>query len=125
VDVGLIFFDEDENTFTTTCPVSPCIPPTFNFPLETQRVGIGGFTGALPVGSAAGWVSMSFFSSSSPNGGRLDQAWVEYDFEGPGAFLSAGQPATQLDPTTCNPLGVTGVQVIAPVIPAVVGTGPS
>jgi hypothetical protein len=67
---------------------------------------------------------MSFFNSSGPNGGRLDQAWVEYDFQGPGAFLSASTPATQLDPSSCNPLGVTGVATIAPAIPTVVGTGP-
>ena len=120
--VSLTFFDEDENTVSQgVCP-SPCTQPQFNFPLETQRVNIAGFAGATPT-SAAGWVSMSFLDSSRVSG-SLDQAWVEYDFQGPGAFLSASTPATQLDPSSCNPLGVTGVQVLAPVIPVVVGTGP-
>jgi hypothetical protein len=68
---------------------------------------------------------MSFFNPSSPSGGVFDQAWVEYDFQGQGAFLSASAPATQLDPTTCVPLSVNPASVVntAPVIPAVVGTG--
>lgn len=120
--VTLVFFDEDENTVTSgVCP-SPCVQPTFNFPLETQRRNISGFQHpAYP----AGWVSMSFANTSAPLGGTLDQAWVEYDFQGPGAFLSASTPATQLDPSNCNPLIVGGqVQTIAPAIPTVVGTGP-
>ena len=121
--VTLSFFDEDENTVLSgVCP-SPCTAPTFNFPLETQRRNITSFAGSLPS-FAAGWVSMSFFNNTAPNGGRLDQAWVEYDFQGPGAFLSASTPATQLDPSSCNPLQVTGVRVVAPVIPTIVGTGP-
>ena len=125
--VGLVFFDEDENSVSQGCTVSPCPEtPEFNFPLETQRVNITAFSGALPSANA-GWVSMSFFNNTqgaSNNFGNLDQAWVEYDFQGPGAFLSASVPGTQLDPSSCNPLGVTGVQTIDPVIPTVVGTGP-
>ena len=124
--VSLSFYDEDENTVLTgTCP-SPCRAPTFNFPLETQRRNIATFSGSIPA-FAAGWVSMSFFNSGSASNlnGSLDQAWVEYDFQGPGAFLSASTPATQLDPSSCNPLGVNGATaVIAPAIPTVVGTGP-
>jgi hypothetical protein len=122
--VTLSFYDEDENTVLSgVCP-SPCTQPTFNFPLETQRRNISSFSGSLPS-FAAGWVSMSFANTSAPLGGTLDQAWVEYDFQGPGAFLSASTPATQLDPSTCNPLVVGAqVQTVAPVIPTVVGTGP-
>jgi hypothetical protein len=122
--VTLTFFDEDENTVTSgVCP-SPCTQPTFNFPLETQRRNISGFAGSIPQ-FAAGWVSMSFANTSAPLGGTLDQAWVEYDFQGPGAFLSASTPATQLDPSNCNPLVVGGqVQTVNPAIPTVVGTGP-
>ncbi|HEX9303867.1 MAG TPA: hypothetical protein VGA31_05395 [Thermoanaerobaculia bacterium] len=121
--VTLSFYDEDENTVLSgVCP-SPCRAPSFNFEFETQRRAISTFSGSLPA-FAVGWVSMSFFNSAGPNGGRFDQAWVEYDFEGPSAFISAGQPATQLDPSNCNPLGVTGVVVVAPAIPTVVGTGP-
>ncbi|HEY3171106.1 MAG TPA: hypothetical protein VGK86_00875 [Thermoanaerobaculia bacterium] len=123
--VTLTFYDEDENTVTQgVCPSPPvgCIT-SFNFPLETQRTGAGTF--ARPAGAVAGWVDMKFFNpgTSSNNFGRLDQAWVEYDFEGPGAFLSASAPATQLDPTTCQPIGVTGVVAVAPAIPTIVGTG--
>ncbi len=130
--VTLSFFDEDENTVTSgVCP-SPCTQPTFNFPLETQRKNISGFSGGIPA-FAAGWVSMNFYNPGAPNGGRLDQAWVEYDFQGPGAFLSASTPATQLDPSSCTPLGIcpapgqgvcTAVSPTQPAIPSVVGTGP-
>lgn len=124
--VSLSFFDEDENTITLSgCP-SPCIETTFNFELETQRRNISAFAGSLP-NWPAGWVSMNFFNPGSGDNfnGILDQAWVEYDFQGPGAFLSASTPATQLDPSTCNPLGVgANARVVAPVIPAVVGSGP-
>jgi hypothetical protein len=120
--VSLTFFDEDENTVTSgVCP-SPCQQQEFNFELETQRRSINDFT---HPGWPAGWVSMSFFNGSAPNGGVFDQAWVEYDFEGPVAFLSASTPATQLDPTNCEPLGTEGTVVNpGPVIPTVVGTGP-
>lgn len=123
--VTLSFFDEDENTITLQgCP-SPCLQTTFNFELETQRRNISQFAGSLP-NWPAGWVSMSFFNpSGSSEAGTLDQAWVEYDFQGPGAFLSASTPASQLDPSTCNPIGVgSSTRVVAPVIPAVVGVGP-
>lgn len=119
--VVLFFYDEDENTVTSgPCP-SPCSNPPFNFPLETQRNQITQFSHpAWP----AGWVSMSFFNSGGPVGGRLDQAWVTYDFQGSSIFLSAGMPAAQLDPTSCQPLGVAGVTASVPTIPLLVGTGP-
>jgi hypothetical protein len=115
-NVTLTFYDEDENLTTSgTCP-SPCTNPTFNFPWETQHSGIAGFTHPA---AAAGWVNMVFFS-----GGNLDQAYVLYDFVGPAAFLSMQENAAQLDPTNCNPLGTgAAVRVVAPVIPALVGTG--
>lgn len=119
--VSLTFYDEDENTVTQgVCP-SPCTQPSFNFPLETQRTSITQFS--RPAGAVAGWVNMKFFNSAGPNSGKLDQAWVEYDFQGQAAFLSISAPATQLDPSTCNPLGVTGVVSVAPAIPTIVGIG--
>ena len=121
--VSLTFFDEDENTVTSgVCP-SPCQQQEFNFELETQRRPIGDFT---HPSWPAGWVSMDFFNSGAPNGGIFDQAWVEYDIQGPGAFLSASTPATQLDPTNCVPLDVDPGSVVdpGPVIPTIVGTGP-
>lgn len=120
--VTLVFFDEDENIVTSgVCP-SPCQQQEFNFELETQRRNISEFT---HPNWPAGWVSMGFFNGSAPNGGIFDQAWVEYDFQGQGAFLSASTPATQLDPTNCEPLGTEGTVVNpGPVIPTVVGIGP-
>ena len=118
--VTLTFFDEDENTVVSgTCP-SPCSNPPQEIPLETQRLGIGTFTHPSGV---AGWVNMSFFNGSGPNAGVLDQAYVTYDFQGSALFLSAGIPAAQLDPSSCNPLSVVGPPVTVPVIPALVGTG--
>ena len=118
-NVALTFFDEDENTITLSgCP-SPCRQTTFNFPLETQRRNISDFSAGLP-NWPAGWVSLNFPASTV-----LDQAWVEYDFQGSIAFLSASTPGTQLDPSNCNPLAVgAGAAVVQPVIAAVVGTGP-
>jgi hypothetical protein len=121
--VSLTFFDEDENTVTSgVCP-SPCQQQEFNFELETQRRPIGDFT---HPSWPAGWVSMDFFNSGAPNGGVFDQAWVEYDIQGQGAFLSASTPATQLDPTNCVPLDIDPASVVdpGPVIPTIVGTGP-
>jgi hypothetical protein len=121
--VTLTFYDEDENTVTAgVCP-SPCTQPSFNFPLETQRTPATQFS--RPSGAVAGWVNMNFFNSTAPLGGVLDQAWVEYEFQGPAAFLSMTAPGTQLDPTTCSPLlvPVTAITPTAPVIPTIVGTG--
>ncbi len=117
--VSLTFYDEDENIVTQgVCP-SPCTQPTFNFPLETQQKNISSFS--HPAG-AAGWVDMSFVNSSS--GDPLDQAWVDYSFEGAIALESILIPGTQLDPSSCNPLGVSGVQTVIPVISTIpTGTG--
>ena len=131
--INLVFFDEDENTVSQPgnppCP-SPCIvppPSTFNFPLETQRTRATTFT--LPTafsGANVGWLSASFVNvgSGSNNNGLLDQAWMDYEFIGTGVFINAGVAGTQLDPTTCQPLLLTGVigtgtvtNLIVPVIP--------
>lgn len=138
--IFLTFFDEDENTVTTGCQVSPCpTPPTFNFPNETQRVSIAGFP--HPAG-CCGWVSMEFYNNTAPIAGTLDQAYVTYDFQGASAFLSAGMQASQLDPTSCMPILVPcgpsgppplcygpnpaspGVTFTLPITPLIVGSGP-
>ena len=113
----LTFFDEDENTVTQgVCP-SPCSTPQFNFPYETQQRNITDFQ--HPAANA-GWVQIDFAGGTS-----LDQAWVGYAFLGSVALESVLIPATQLDPSSCNPLGITsGLQVIVPVIPTIpTGTG--
>lgn len=98
--VTLTFFDEDENTVTQgVCP-SPCNQPTFNFPLETQQRNIGDFS--HPTASA-GWVNMDFVNFSS--GDVFDQAWADYSFESDIALETILVPGTQLDPSSCNPLG--------------------
>src|SRR5262249_17043433 len=124
--VNLSFYDEDENSIVPAgqppCP-SPCsIPPpsTQNFPLETQRVRVqGNFT--LPAafaGANVGWVSLSFVnlcSTVANFGGLLDQAHVDYEFRGAGAFVNASVPGAQLDPSSCRPLTIDAA-------PATVGT---
>jgi hypothetical protein len=113
----LTFWDEDENTVTQgVCP-SPCSTPQFNFPLETQQRNITEFV--HPTGTDAGWVQIDFTGGSS-----IDQAWVGYAFEGSIALESLLIQGTQLDPSSCNPLNVLGVQTITPVIPSIpTGTG--
>jgi hypothetical protein len=113
------FYDEDEQTTTSgVCP-SPCTQEQFNFPLETQQENIIFFIGAFP-GAPAGWVAFDFNTGSS-----LDQAWVDYAFEGALAFETVLVPGTQLDPSSCNPIGVTGVELVTPAVPSVpTGTGP-
>jgi hypothetical protein len=137
---SLTFYDEDENTVTSTCPISPCPPQEqFNFPLETQRRSITDF--AHPAWQA-GWVSMEFYNPTAPIAGTLDQAYVTYDFRGGAAFISAGAQGSQLDPTNCQPLLVPcataggppncygpnpvlpGVTTTTPIIPLIVGSGP-
>ena len=112
----LTFFDEDENTVTQgVCP-SPCSTPQFNFPYETQQRNITDFQHPA---ADAGWVQIDFTGGTS-----LDQAWVGYAFLGSVALESVLIPATQLDPSTCNPIGLTGLQDIVPVIPSIpTGTG--
>ena len=114
--VTLVFYDEDENTTTSgTCP-SPCTNPTFNFPFETQQRNITDFI--TPAGAVAGWVEMSFVNNSA--GTSLDQAWVDYSFEGAVALETILVPGTQLDPSSCNPLGIVGVvQTILPTISSI------
>lgn len=100
------FFDEDEQTTTSgTCP-SPCTQEQFNFPYETQQRNIGFFIGAFPS-AVAGWVTFDFST-----GDILDQAWVDYSFEGSVALETVLVPGTQLDPSSCNPLNVDDAVVI-------------
>ena len=128
--VQLNFFDEDENGVSQIgpgpCP-SPCStppPPTFNFPLETNRRFVTDFTLPAPNPATvnAGWVSMAF--NNLTEGTNLDQAYVAYEFDGGAAFISAHFPGVQLDPSACEPLGVTGINPVIPVIPGgVLGDG--
>ena len=140
---SIVLFDEDENTTTvTSVPLPSPLPPpaaAINIPKETQRISPSTFP--RPSGAVAGWASLEFRNlTSAPVGTVLDQAWVSYDFIGAAALLAASAPATQLDPSTCNPLGVpigafpAGVNgPVAPVIPGGIaglsasgpaGTGP-
>lgn len=133
---SIVLFDEDENTTTvTTVPLPSPLPPpaaAINIPKETQKISPSQFP--RPSGAVAGWASIEFRNlTTAPNGTVLDQAWMSYDFIGSAALLAASAPATQLDPSTCNPLGIplaafpTGVNgPVAPVIPGTyLGNGPS
>jgi hypothetical protein len=119
--VTLTFYDEDENTVSTGgCP-SPCTSPTFNFENETNLKNITGFQ--HPTTGDAGWVSVDFVNPTA--GDILDQAWAAYAFEGNIALESVLIPGTSLDPSSCEPLGISGVQPIIPVIPTTpTGIGP-
>ncbi|HYB53474.1 MAG TPA: hypothetical protein VEG84_06385 [Thermoanaerobaculia bacterium] len=109
--VSLNFFDEDENGVSQIgpgpCP-SPCStppPPTFNFPLETNRIFVTQFTLPAPEGAVnAGWVEMNF--ANAKTGSNLDQAYVSYEFDGGAAFISAHFTGLQLDPSSCEPLDI-------------------
>ena len=124
--VQLNFFDEDENGVSQIgpgpCP-SPCstpAPPTFNFPLETNRRPVTDFTLPAPAGAVnAGWVSMSFVNATT--GTSLDQAYASYEFDGGAAFISAHIPGVQLDPSACEPLNLPGIFPVIPVIPVIPG----
>jgi hypothetical protein len=121
--VTLSFFDEDEKTTTSGSCVSPCNNPTFNFPLETQQRNISDFNGAHPA-AVAGWVQMVFLNPT--DGDVFDQAWVDYSFEGAIALETILIPGTQLDPSTCNPLGLEfpATATIVPEVPTIpTGTG--
>jgi hypothetical protein len=129
--VTLSFYDEDENTVTQgVCP-SPCSSPTFNFPLETQQTNISDFSHPT---APAGWVAMNFVNQSG-GGTAMDQAWVDYSFEGSAAFLSILVPGNQLDVSNCNPNTVVnpalptadnpGIQSLDPFFSDIpTGTGP-
>jgi hypothetical protein len=118
----LTFWDEDEFTVTQgVCP-SPCTTPQFNFPYETQQKNISKFVhpkGTSLNPAVAGWVQMDFVSVA---GDLLDQAWVGYSFEGNIALESVLVGGTQLDPSSCNPLGFVtqaGAPTVQPITPAI------
>jgi hypothetical protein len=120
--VSVTFFDEDENTVHAGgCP-SPCTSPQFNFELETNLKNITNFQ--HPTSGNAGWVEVNFLNLTGGN--ILDQAWGAYSFEGSIALESTLIPGTALDPSSCNPLGITtGLEIIAPVVPTIpTGVGP-
>ena len=120
--VAVTFFDEDENTVHAGgCP-SPCTSPQFSFELETNYKNITNFQ--HPTSGSAGWVEVNFVNATA--GSVLDQAWGAYTFEGSIALESVLIPGTQLDPNSCDPLGISGVEPIVPVVPTIpTGCGPS
>ena len=133
VTPSIVFYDEDENpTTVTSIPLPSPLPPpaaAINIPLETQRISPTQFPRPPAVGgSSVGWASLEFRNITG-TGTSLDQAWMEYEFNGAAAFISASAPGTQLDPSSCNPLGVPlvgggliGANLIDPTIPGVLTT---
>lgn len=115
-NVLTVIWDEDETPAQKTgCTVSPCPPGQhFNFPFETQRVGIEEFAGAQ---NHPGWIYVDFADpGTDTHVTDLDQAWLGYDLVAPGAFTNAGIDGVSFDRTTCNPVGLTS-QFAQPVIP--------
>jgi hypothetical protein len=132
--IVLVIFDEDENPAVSAsqppCPSPPIncsAPPPYNFPKETQRIRSNLLPPLPPAfgGAQVGWLEASFVNTTIPgnNNGLLDQAWMDYEFQGAAAFTNASIPGTQLDPTTCQPLLVplvgpgTVTTLIVPSIP--------
>lgn len=107
-NVFTIIWDQDEVPAEQTgCQVSPCPPnTTFNIPLETQRISILEFAGS--AAADAGWVYIDFGSLSNDGATDLDQAWLAYDFQVPGAFANAGIEGVQLDANSCVPADYAG-----------------
>jgi hypothetical protein len=89
--------DEDEGQTSSGVTPSPPPPGTIsNFPYETGRYQIPGDASlSVPSGSIAGVAYYSFFQKLPA--GWADQAWVEYEFDGAGAFVSARIPGNQMD----------------------------
>jgi hypothetical protein len=122
------FFDFDENALGVSNPDclsglggQGCGAESNLAPFETQQLNINVFQ---HPSAPAGWVQFAFYSTS--NGASVfDQAWVDYSFEGAIALESILIPGTQLDPSTCNPLGLE--TLTAPIVPEVslipTGTG--
>ena len=123
------FYDADENGFGVSDPgcvsgIDPTCGQSSNLlPLETQQVNINLFAHPTAV---AGWVTLGFYQTATDGGTAFDQAWVDYSFEGTAAFESVLIPGTQLDPTSCNPLGLEA-PATATIIPEIstipTGTG--
>jgi len=125
------FFDFDENALGVSNPdclsglgQGGCGAESNLAPLETQQLNINVFQHPT---APAGWVQYTFWTSTN-TAGVFDQAWVDYSFEGAIALESILVPGTQLDPTSCNPIGLdtssTPPTIIIPEISLIpTGTG--
>ena len=110
----LTFYDEDEQTTSQGACPSPCTQPDLQLPArdaaaEHHRL-------LAPVGADAGWVQIDFLNLSG-GGTVIDQAWVDYSFEGSIALESVLVPGTQLDPSSCNPEGSSILGLTEPITP--------
>jgi hypothetical protein len=99
----------DENEGQVTGGITPSPPPpgtTSNFPYETGRYNIPGDANLSPPSQSVAGVAYYSFLETLPDG-WADQAWVEYEFDGASAFVSARIPANQMDGGTDanNPIG--------------------
>ena len=101
---GIVIFDEQENPNRPPgCQISPCTTTESTpFPLETQRVAVGGPD--FPVPFDFGWLYLDLnFDSGSPDPAEdplAQQAWVTTVMDADGRF-SVGYDAIQLD-SACN-----------------------
>jgi hypothetical protein len=112
-NVFTVVWDEDETPNQQNgCTISPCpVNQPLNFPFETQRTDIAQF--APDQASIAGWVYVDF----GANGTVLDQAYLGYDMQAPGAFVNAGFDGVQFDANSCVPARFAGS--VVPVLPAI------
>jgi hypothetical protein len=101
-------YDTDENTtLVNGCP-SPCPQTHVNFPYETQRVNAGSVVNL----TQNGWIYINFLGAETDGGEEdndLDQAWIDYEMSAGLAFVNASVSAVQLDPSSCNVVGLGDV----------------
>jgi hypothetical protein len=96
-------YDNDENSFATGGPSgSQTLGKTYVF-LETQRINLLNNAQINPSGFKGGWIDAQF-RNNAPGygynvipGSNWNQAWVGVQHTAPGAFLSVGHSATELN----------------------------
>lgn len=106
----IVIFDEEENPVTVAGPPISGIPEQDQpepFPLETQRVSVGGPAFSVPASHNFGWLYLNLNHAGNDNPWRGDmaaQAWVSAIHSALGRF-SVGLDAIQLD-SACDPIQV-------------------
>jgi hypothetical protein len=97
-------YDNDENSFTGSGGPSGGSAPsnTYVF-LETQRINLLNNGQINPGGFKGGWIDATFhgngpgYAYNNIPGSDWNQAWVGVQHTAPGAFLSVGHSATELN----------------------------
>jgi hypothetical protein len=117
-------YDTDENPFQTSVPGGPSgggIPSLVNLYLflETQRVNLLLTSDLNPSAFKGGWIDIALrgpgYTDANPTGGFYNQGYIGVQHTAPGAFLSVGYSATNLnDQFQCVPnvMDSTGNEVV-------------